>query len=90
MIVMGRKKDQGGAVAMIMKKLGNRESSDYESLKAENSEMKQVPNENGAESDYKDGIEAEANKIMEAFKSSNVSDLKNALKSFIKMAMREE
>lgn len=82
MIIMGKKKN-GGALAMIMKKMKSGSDNSCE-------EMQQVPNKDGAESDYSQGIDAAANKMMEAFHNKDVSSLKEALKSFIEMAMHEK
>ena len=39
------------------------------------------------DSDYSSGLDAAASKMMEAVKSNDVSSFKEALKSFIEMAM---
>lgn len=92
MIMMGGKKD-GSTVAMIMKKIGQKYDT-KEPMECEKEEkeekMQEVPNENGAESDYKDGMNNEVDKMMSAFESKDKDSFKTALKSFIKMAMKED
>ena len=82
MIMMGNKKDRGGALAVILKKIhsGFSDNKDHESeeYKYENPDM-----------ESENSLESEAQKILDALDSKNASSLKSALKSFIKMAMRE-
>jgi hypothetical protein len=87
MIIMGKKKD-GSALSMIMKKIGS-SSKEHEDLKEENAKNVEEVMKDPAESDYSEGLEAAAKKMMDAFHSKNVSELKDALKSFIEMAMHE-
>ena len=86
MILMGGKRK--GMLALIMKKM-----TDHDSLKKENAEnyekMEQVPNKDGAESDYSNGLDASAEKVMESLKTNDVSSFKQALKSFIEMAIKD-
>lgn len=90
MIIMGKKRNNGGALAVIMKKLGQK-CPDHESMKEKNTEyMEKVPHQDGAEQDHSSAYDQAADKMMEAFKSQNVSQLKEALKSFIQMAMQEK
>lgn len=88
MIIMGKKKNNGGAIALIMKKLG-KSCPESESYKEEMIEekMEKVPNKDGAESDYKEGMKASADKMIQAFENKNSEELVSALKSFIEMAM---
>lgn len=87
MIIMGRSKS-GSMANAIVKKLG-KPDSDYESLKRENESKYEPKEDSSTEKDFKSGLDAAANKMLEAMESKDVPSLKEALRSFIEMAMQD-
>lgn len=86
---MGLLEDKKTAAALIIKRIGS-PSSDFDSMKQSNEEMKQVATDDtGAERDSSVGLNAAVDEMMSAAESKNSSKFKAALTSFLEMWMDE-
>jgi len=86
---MGLLEDKKTAAALIIRKMGS-PSSDYDSMKRDNEEMKQVPSREGAELDSGIGRNAAVEEMMRAVELKSAAKFKMALDSYLQMWIDEQ
>lgn len=86
---MGLLEDKKTAAALIIRKMANPESSDYDSMKSSNEEMRQVSMQDGAEVDSSVGRNAAIDEMMRAVELKSASKFKMALDSYLQMFLDE-